>query len=314
MTNKIFTALAIIALSFGMMACKNYKSEYEAILEENAAMKKQITDAEEEGKLVRGEYSEAIETLNAIEDTLRAIADREKEIQKLTQSGEFSGNISQRQAILKKLQALKDANDQSKDQAKQLQSRLNSFRIENEQLRKMIAQAETRVLTKEQELEEAQTVIDDLRGALDKMESQLLESQGNLAQAYDDLKEKNQSLEETNDRLNKTISELQQKTVFIEEQAKGYVACGTKKVLRRKGILSRTSMKLTKQYQSAVKANSSSINYYESDEVACGTEGEIIAVLPERSASSYTISGNQLKITDTEAFWKTDKIVVLVKK
>jgi chromosome segregation ATPase len=311
---KLVLGLSLLVFGLSFTACNNYKSEYEAILEENAAMKKQLNDAEEEGKLVRGEYSEAIETLNAIEDTLRAISDREKEIQKLTQSSEFSGNISQRQAILKKLQALKDANDQSKNQAKQMQSRLNSYRIENEQLRKMIAQAETRVLTKEQELEEAQTVIDDLRDALGKMESQLLESQGDLATAYEDLKDKNESLEETNERLNNTINELQRKTVFIEEQAKGYVACGSKRILRRKGILSRVNMKLTKEYQSAVKANSSSINYFESNEIECGTDGEIIAVLPERDESSYSIEGNQLKITDTEAFWKTDKIVVLVKK
>lgn len=303
-----------LCLIIGFSSCNSFKAENDQLVEENTALKKQINDAKEEGKLVRGEYSEAIETLNAIEDTLRAISDREKQIQKLANSKEFNGNISQRQAILKRLQALKDANDQSKNQAKQMQARLNSYRIENEQLRKMIAQKEAKVLTVEQELEDAQGVIDDLRDALGKMEGQLLESQGDLAVAYEDLKKKNEDLASTNDRLTKTISELNRKTVFIEEQAKGYVACGTKRVLRKKGILSRTSVKLTKQYQSAVKANSSSINYFESDEVACGTDGEIIKVLPARSEDSYSINGNMLKINNPEEFWKTDKIVVLVKK
>jgi len=303
----------ILALTLGLTACKNYKSDYDKMLDENAALEKKLNDMSADGKLVRGEYSEAIETLNAIEDSLRAISDREKDIQKLSQNLEMSKDLSQKQAILSKLQALKDANDKSKNNAKELQAKVNSYRVENEQLRKMIAQAETKILAKEQELEESQGLIDGLRDGLGKMEAQLLESQGELASAYEDLKKKNADLEKTNDRLNRTLDELRKKTVFIEEQAKGYVACGSKKVLRQKGILSRSSMKLTKEYQTSVRANSSSIDYYESNTVECGNEGKIISVLPERPASSYQIDGHKLIVKDTEAFWKTDKVVVLIK-
>lgn len=303
----------LLAVALGLSACKNYKAEHDKMLEENAALQKKVNDMSSEGKLIRGEYSEAIETLNAIEDSLRAITDREKDIQKLSQNLEMSKDLSQKQAILSKLQALKNANDKAKDNAKQLQAKLNGYRVENEQLRKMIAQAETKILAKEQELEVSQGIIDGLRDGLGKMEAQLLESQGELATAYEDLKRKNADLEATNERLNRTLDELRQKTVFIEEQAKGYVACGSKKVLRQKGILSRSSMKLTKEYQTAVRANSSSIDYYESDNVECGTEGQIIAVLPERPSTSYQINGHKLIVKDTEEFWKTDKIVVLIK-
>ncbi len=313
--NTKFLTLSIFALGLLVLsACENYKSEYEKILEENAALQKKINDLGADDKLIRGEYSDAIETLNAIEDSLRSITDREKDIQKLSQNLENSKDLSQKQAILAKLQALKDANDKAKNEAKQLQSKLNGYRVENEQLRKMIAQAETKILAKEQELEQAQSIIDDLRDGLSKMEAQLLESQGELAGAYEDLKRKNADLAQTNERLNRTLDELRKKTVFIEEQAKGYVACGSKKVLRQKGILNRANMQLNKEYKTAVRANSSSIDYFESNIIECGTEGKIVAVLPARSTASYEIDGHKLTVKNAEEFWKTDKIVVIVKE
>jgi len=305
--------IAFIASSLFLGACNNYKSEYDKLMEENAQLQQKMNGLSEEDRLIRSEYSSAIETLNAIEDSLRSIADRDKDIQKLTLKIKETDDLSQKQAILNKLQALKSANDNANLEAKQLQSKLNGFRVENEQLRKMIAQAETRVLAKEQELMDAQNVIDDLRGALSKMEAQLLEKQGELAGAYETLKLKNEDLSATNERLTKTLDELKKKTVFIEEQAKGYVACGSKKVLRQKGILSRTSTKLTKEYQSAVRGNSSAVNYFESDVIECGTEGKIEAILPERDPSSYKIDGHKVVVKNTEVFWKTDKIVVIIK-
>ena len=46
----------------------------------------------------------------------------------------------------------------------------------------------------------------------------------------------------------------------------------------------------------------------------CGTDGEIIAILPARDESSYSINGNKLEVSNAEKFWKTDKIVVIIKK
>jgi len=251
--------------------------------------------------------------MNAIEDTLLAIAAREKEIQNLTRSSEFSGNLTQRQAILAQLDALQAANNASKDEANRMRSRMRSYQVENEQLKKMMAQTEDRIIEKEKELEEAQTVIDDLRGALNKMEAQLLETSGELATTYSELKDERDRLAATNAELQQTVEELQNKTTFINQQARGYIACGTKQELRRAGILSRLNVKLTKEYQDAVQGNSTTVNYFESDEFACGDDSAIIEVLPERSSSSYEVKGNKLIVKDAKSFWATDKIVVLVK-
>jgi DNA repair exonuclease SbcCD ATPase subunit len=310
---KYYSFFWIVSAFFCLTACGGSKAEYDKLMEENAVLQQKMNGLTDEGTQLKGEYSGAIETLGAIDDSLNAIADRDKEIQNLTRKLEESKELSQKQSILSKLQALQNANDRSKDQAKQLQAKLNSFKVENEQLRKMIAQTETRVLSKEQELAEAQYIIDDLRGVMGKIEAQLLESQGELSGAYESLKKKNEELVQTNERLSKILADLKKKNNFILEQAKGLVVCGDKKQLRQKGILSKTSLKLAKDYHLAVKGNASSINYFEVDILECGGEGKIELILPERDPACYKIEGNKLSVKNSAIFWKTDKIVVLVK-
>ncbi len=311
MKKYLLSAFAVAALLLN--SCNN-RSEYEKLMEENARLQQKMNNLSEEERAMKGEYANAVETLQAIEDSLQAISDREKDIQKLTKKIEETKDLDKKQAILAKLQLLQSANDAAKDQARALQGKLYAIKVENEQLRKMIAQSETRLLAKEQELADVQGLINDLRSSLSKMEAQLLESKGELKGAYELLKKRNEELTAANQKLNNTLAELKNKTSFIQEQARGFVSCGTKKLLRQKGILGKTNIKLTKEYQSAVRANSYTVNYFESDLIECGSSGKIEAVLPERSEKSYKIEGNKLVITDNEAFWKTDKIVVIVKE
>ncbi len=126
---------------------------------------------------------------------------------------------------------------------------------------------------------------------------------------------RNQELTESNVQLETTISDLKTKTDFIEEQAKAYVAGDDKRVLRRAGILSKTSMKrLSKSYLSSVQENGDEIDYFNNDQIDCGGDGVIAYVLPERDPNSYEINGSVLLIKDAKGFWATDKTVVLVKK
>jgi len=309
-----YVALLVGILGVFFSSCNNYQEQYDALVEKNAVDQKRLHELEEEDRLVRGEYSLAIETLNSIEDTLRTIATNEKEIQRLTQQKEFSGTLSQRQAIMAKLQVLRDENEAAKEAAKSMQRRVRSYQIENQQLKKMIAQAETRIVEKEEDLKEARFIIDDMELALAKMEGQLTEKSGQLDDAYKDLKDRNETLTETNDKLATTIADLETKNDFIDEQAKAYVACGDKKTLRKAGILSKTSMKkLTKTYQLSVRQNGDEIDYFNNDQIDCGGDGEIVYVLPLRAESSYEIQGSVLLIKNSKAFWATDKTVVLVK-
>ena len=295
-------------------SCNSYEDEYNKLLEENSMAMKRLHALEEEDKLVRGEYSQAIEILNSIEDTLRVIEMNEKEIQALTQQKEFSGNLSQKQAIIAKIRKLRDENEAAKDAAKSMQRRMRSYQIENQQLKKMIAQAENKIVEKEQDLAEAREIIEEMEFALAKMEGQLTERTGQLKDAYKDLEDRSTELQATNEKLETTITDLKTKSNFIDEQAKAYVACGDKKALRKANILSRTSAKkLTKEYQKNVRENGDEIDYYRNDQIDCGGDTNIERILPYRDESSYSIEGGILHIKNNKLFWATDKVVVLVK-
>ena len=312
-SSYVVLLLGILFVFFS--SCNNYEEQYNALVEKNAADQKRLHALEEEDRLVRGEYSMAIETLNSIEDTLRSIENNEKEIQRLTQQKEFSGNLSQRQAIIAKLQALRDANEAANDAAKKMQRRVRSYQIENQQLKKMIAQAESRIVEKEEDLKDARGIIDDMEMALAKMEGQLTEKSGQLDDAYKDLQKRNDELSSTNKKLASTIADLKNKNTFIDEQARAYVACGDKRLLRKAGILSKTSMKkLTKEYQKSVREKGDEIDYFNNDQIDCGGDGEIVYVLPLRDKDSYKVEGGVLVIKKPKLFWATDKTVVLVKK
>ncbi len=308
-----FFAFAIL-LSF-LAGCNSYKSDYDKMVAENAALNQKLNGLSEEDKLIRGEYSGAIETLNAIEDTLRSIAEREKEIQKLSQSKEFSGNLSQRQNILEKLDALKKANEKSNADAKAAQSKMKGLQIQNEQLRKMIATAEARIVEKEQQIQEQTAVIGDMRQALGKMEGQLLQTTGELNTTYAELKSERDNLADANNRLQATIAELQNKNAFIDDQAQAFIVCGTKGQLRKANIIKDLIYQLTTDYKKNAMAKGSKVSFFENSEFECGNVGGNIAdVLPRREASSYQIQGSKLIIKNAKVFWAVDKVVVLVKE
>ena len=284
----------VIAAIAGLSACNNYKAELDATREQNARAQQELHTLEQEDKLVRGDYSNAIETLNAIEDTLRSIASREKTIIRLTQNQEFNGSLSQRQNIMSSILALKNANDQAKENAKKMQYRIKAYQIKNTALKKLIAQAETRIIQKEAELEETKAIIGDMEKAIANIGAQISEKSGELEIAYNNLKDKHNNLSIVNQTLQDKLNELQNQTAFIKEQAKAYIACGTKRQLRKAGILTRLSnKKLVKNYQANVIAKGDLINYFENDRIDCGEE-EISHILPVRPETTYEINGNAL--------------------
>jgi chromosome segregation ATPase len=312
---KLLSVIALVIFCFLLTSCNGYKADYDKMVAENAALTQKLNGLSEEDKLVRGEYSSAIETLNAIEDTLRGIAEREKEIQKLSQSKEFSGNISQRQNILDKLDALKQANEKANSTAKAAQSQMKGLKIENEQLRKMIASAEGKIVEKEQQIQEQTAIITDMRTALNQMEGQLLQTTGELNTTYAELKAERDNLSASNAKLQSTIAELQGKNAFIDEQAQAFIMCGTKGQLRKANIIKDLIYQLTTDYKKNAMSKGTKVSFFENSEFECGSVGGNIAdVLPRRDPSCYQIQGSKLIIKNAKMFWAVDKVVVLVKE
>lgn len=304
----------LIAIFFSLLsvACDSYSAEISKMKEENKKLNSKLSDLEAEDKIMKGEYSEAMSALNSIDDTLKNITEREKKIKSIKQKMESVKSSSQREKMTENLELLLKANQNARNQVQQLQNSLQKYKGENESLRRMIDQAESRVKTIDEDLKSKRNSIGNMKATLQKTEKELANSQSDLGKAYEELKEKNEKLQIANEKLEKSIADLKVKEDFIGKEAMAYVCCGTKKYLRQKEILNNTTLKLTKNFQSSAQAVGSKINYYDSNIIDCSS-GNITNILPERAPESYKIEGSKLIVRNTELFWKTDKVVVLVK-
>ena len=311
--SRLFT-FGFLLCSISLTSCGN-ADEMKRLIEENSRLKQQQQDLVNEDGQLRSEYAVAIEQLNAIEDTLRAIAEREKEIQSLTQHKEFSGNLSQRQGIMARLEALKEANEQSKEQAKALQGQVKSLKIQNDNLLKMIASTEAKVLEKEAQIQEQNNIIAEMRSTLNQMQGDLLATRGQLSDAYKDLQERNAQLESTIANLTAVNNELSKKNTFIDQTGNCYIVCGTKRELRKKNIMQDLGSGLANKYKDNVMKHGSKVTIFGTDEFTCSAEGgNIASILPKRDESSYEIQGARLIIKNPDKFWALDRVVVLVKE
>lgn len=313
-TIQLTSIWALLALLLCTTSCEDFQSKLEEEQRSQKLLKEQLSTLEEEEKLIKGEYADALDALNEIDQTLNEMASRNKEMDKLIQQKELAKDTNQEQAILAKLQALKTANVEADQKARRLRTKVKAYKVENNQLKKMIAQLETRFVEVETEVNEVQSTIVNMQIALNKLEADVSSTETELASAYADLKVQTSKLERTNEALTETLNNLQQKNEFIGEDAKAYIACGSKKVLRKNKIIRLLSAKtLTPEYQKQVRQMGSEMDYFNNDQIDCG-EGEIQFLLPNRDPNSYKIENGIVTILDRKTFWATAKTVVLVKK
>jgi chromosome segregation ATPase len=304
-----FLFIAVLTTS-----CENYQAKLENAQQEQQLLNQQLETLEQEERLIKGEYADAMETLSEIDQTLGEMAQRNKEMDKLIQQKELAKGTTNEQAIMVRLQSLKNANIEADKKARRLRTKVKAFKVENLQLKKMIAQLETKFVEVENEVNKVQTTIGNMQISLNKLETEVSVTDSKLASAYADLKVQTSRLERTNTELETTLSDLQSKNAFIEEDANAYIACGSKKILRRNKILRLLSAQtLTAEYQGQVKAVGTKFDYFNNLEIDCGS-GEIQYILPTRDPNSYKIEKEVVKILDKKTFWATSKTVVLVKK
>ncbi|MBL4648970.1 MAG: hypothetical protein JKY03_04510 [Aureispira sp.] len=295
-------------------SCEDYQAKLEEAQKEQQLLNEQLGTLEQEESLIKGEYADAMETLSEIDQTLREMAQRSQEMDKLIQQKELAKGTTKEQAIMVRLQSLKNANIEADKKARRLRTKVKAFKVENLQLKKMIAQLETRFIEVEVEVNKVQTTLGNMQISLNKLEAEVSVTDTKLSSTYADLKVKTSRLERTNTVLETTLSDLQSKNAFIEEDANAYIACGNKQVLRRNKMLRLLSAKtLTSEYQSQVKALGTKFDYFNNLEIDCGN-GEIQYVLPVRDPNSYKIENEVVTILDKKTFWATSKTVVLVKK
>ena len=293
-------------------SCENYKDRYEEEQQRQRLLGEQLSTLEEEERLIKGEYGDAMETLTAIDQTLSEMATRNQEMTRLLQQKEASSGTSKEQEVLLKIKALKDANDADTQNLDRLRQKARGLKIENGQLKKMSDQLEKRYEAVMDQVNRAQTTIASMQLSLNQLEEEVASTESALSSAYADLKVKTTRLERTNNELQTTLEDLQRKNAFIENDANAYVVCGNKPDLRKNKILRLLSSKrLTLDYREKVREYGQSMNYSGENTISC-TAQTVQYLLPERDPKSYNINGSEVVIVDRDAFWNTAKTVVLI--
>jgi chromosome segregation ATPase len=311
---KLSYIYLLLLLTSLMASCENYKEKMEEEQKAQRLLSEQILGLEEEEKLIKGEYGDAMQTLSAIDQTLSEMAMRNKEMDKLIRQKDLAKGTTEEQVIMAKLVSLRDANINADTEARRLRSKAKAFKVENIELKKLIEKIDAKFVAISGEVDKFQTNIARMGLALKNLEEEVKATETDLSKAYAELKVKTSKLERNNIQLESELADLKNKNDFIAEDAIGYIVCGTKKALRQNKILRLLSAKtLTKEYQTQVKVAGSEINYFEDDLIDCGN-GIIEHLLPVRNGESYKIEGGKITILDKKSFWATSKSVVLVKK
>ncbi len=300
----LLTGLLLISLS----ACNN-DAAYKEALDKIAMLEDERSEFESEKDLIKTEYNEVIETLNDIDLTLMEIDTRERDMENLI--GDLSGKELQRELILAKIKGLKDKNVAAQKKANALQKKLNNMDSSDDPvLDKIIRQYEQKLKKKDEEIKNYEVTINQIQAKLEFTKDQLAEQYGIVAQQKQALELKNVDLVKINQTLESNLKELKKKDKVIADCARAYYVAGTRKALRKSGIVKKVGLKATPNYQSKLK-NDYPIDFYNQTEIE--TKGDILTVLPERPSNSYKIDGNKLKVKNIASFWQTRDVIIVLK-
>ncbi len=301
--------LLILFLILLFTACGgDGNADYQSAMAKIAQLEDERRDLEEDRELFKAEYNEVIETLNQIDETLADITTRENQMENLI--GDLSGGDLQKEVILAKIEALKNANVDDQTSAKELQASLNAFETDNASLKKIINQYEVKIKAKDAEIANYEVKIKQVESQLQFTKGELNQQYAIVAQQKDALETKAIELEKTNKQLETKYQELKQKDDFIADCVKAFYVAGSKRTLKSAGILKKkVAIQLTDDFQEKFEKNP--FNFYKTTEIEA--KKEIIRILPERPERTYQIKDNVLYIKDVEDFWQSKHVVIVHK-
>lgn len=313
-THKFAFMLLFGLLCASLISCEDYQQKLEEERIKQQLVQDRLIELEEEEKLINGAYTDALATLQEIDQTLLDIQERNRSMQSLMQQKDMSNNSTQQQLLIEQLSALKAAQLVDANKAKRLTAQARKYRVENASIQKMITKAEEKLRKTSLALSEAQQHITQLEIALKQLQVGIDSTNSELATAYADLKVQTNQLERTNETLAKSLNELKYKEAFIEDDALAYLVCGNRKDLRQAKILRLLSDKrLSQNFQQVVQEQGTSMNFFEDSIIAC-SGANILRILPSRDTASYQIIDNQIQIRNKKSFWSNFKTLVVLQK
>ena len=313
-THKFAFMLLSGLLCASLISCEDYQQKLEEERIKQQLVQDRLIELEEEEKLINGAYTDALATLQEIDQTLLDIQERNRSMQSLMQQKDMSNNSTQQQLLIEQLSALKAAQLVDANKAKRLTAQARKYRVENASIQKMITKAEEKLRKTSLALSEAQQHITQLEFSLKQLQEGIDSTNSELATAYADLKVQTNQLERTNETLAESLNELKYKEAFIEDDALAYLVCGNRKDLRQAKILRLLSDKrLSQNFQQVVQEQATSMNFFEDSIIAC-SGANILRILPSRDTASYQIIDNQIQIRNKKSFWSNFKTLVVLQK
>lgn len=303
---NIFLLITTLLL---LSSCGGGDGAYQDAQAKIAQLEDEKRDIEEDRELLKEEYNGVIETLNQIDETLEGISARENQMEDLI--GDLNGGDLQKSVILAKIQTLKEANMDDQTSAKELQASLNNYETDNVALKGIIQQYEQKIIAKDVEIANYEVKMKQIESQLQFTKGELNQQYAIVAQQKDALEVKAGQLEKTNKELETKYTELKQKDDFIADCVKAYYVAGSKKTLKKAGVLKKkVAIQVTDDFQKKLD-KTKPFNFYKTTEIEA--KKDIIKILPARPEKTYEIKSNVLYVKDAEEFWQTKHVVIVHK-
>lgn len=284
---------AILGASFGLAGCSQTNQAEQVSLEDHNA------------SLARRDsvINDLLGAFQEVETTLDAIAERE---QILASNDNSELNASQRDAVLADIEALGAVLSENRDKITELEKRLKDSGIQASVLRKKVNQLTAEVDNRWADIRALESSVSQKEGQIVQLSSTVDSVQRSLVMRDEYIAVAEMELEETSTALDQTTDLMNQ----------AYMASGTRKELKEKGLLDTRLIGPTTLSESLPTNAFQAIDIRETGAIALGSEkAELITYHPEGSYKMVPAKDPStqatLEIINPDEFWKVSKYLVV---
>lgn len=250
----------------------------------------------DEAETSKAQYTQTIDAIAEIQDSLNAIAPREGSLSSMSGSLSAEQKLAgpNREQVLDRLAALRASIQRSKERISRLESDLHRNGIKVAGLTRMLANLKS-------SLAEKQEQVAQLTGQVDQLHSQVQGLEGQVAQTEEQVRTKDAALEDRR-----------------RELATVYYAIGSKKQLSDKGLVEAKGglLGLGKTLAPSSHINEAALEPLDTDQATVlettATHAQVVTAQPASSYELKMVNGHvQLHIIDPKEFRKVKHLVIV---
>ena len=291
-TGLLVLILVIVA---GIAGVRIYNQKVDEISDLQAQNENVTTNLQQRDSLV----NELVSAMNDIEDNLKFIKQKR---QQLSIETEKEGGRDQKQAIIDDINLMNEMLEKSSSHINDLEKKLKNSGFEISSLKKKIASLNESVEEQNVQMAELRKTIEEKDFVITDMNNQIDDMKVQIAQKADTLIQKQEVIDQRTNELNKA-----------------YVAYGTYKELKDKGLLTKDGGFLWLGRHTSLQENFDDNNFTEldiRDTKNIPIFSEKVKMISEHPDSSYSFVEEDgqiayLHIDNPDEFWKISKYAVI---